>query len=211
MRIGLACEAGAPPAEVLGLLEAAGLPAASLREEVAPALLPHPGGVWFLGSAADVLRACDRGALDAGVVGSDELLEGRHGVADLLDLRCGRDELVFAVVASGGRPDRRLRVATRHPEAARRYFAAAGLQPELVELDEPALAPALGLAGRRRGAALAPAGTPRRRGVAAAPSRSGRSWPPAAPGWWRGESARVLRHDEVNALADALRAVVEER
>ena len=183
------------------------MPAASLREEAAPALLPHAGGVWFLGSAADVLRACDRGALDAGVVGSDELLEGRHGVADLLDLRCRRDELVFAVVAAGGRPDRRLRVATRHPEAARRYFAAAGLQPELVELDEPALAP--GSAWRQeswscaRACARAPRGRP--------PSRNRRSWPPAAPGSWPGASARVLRRDEVNALADALRAVVEER
>ena len=100
MRLGVACEAGAPPAEVLDLLEAAGLPAASLRGEQAPALLRHAAGAWFLGSAADVLRACDRDALDAGVVGSDGLLEGRHGVADLLDLRCCRDDLVFAVAGA---------------------------------------------------------------------------------------------------------------
>ena len=51
VRIGVACEAGAPPAEVLDLLEAAGLPAASLRGEQAPALLRHAAGAWFLGSA----------------------------------------------------------------------------------------------------------------------------------------------------------------
>jgi ATP phosphoribosyltransferase len=207
VRIGLACEAGAPPAEVLDLLEAAGLPAASLRDEVAPAMLPRAGGVWFLGSAADVLRACDRGALDAGVVGSDQLLEGRHGVADLLDLRCRRDELVFAVLACGGRPDRRLRVATRHPEAARRYFAAAGVQPELLELDEPTLAPGLGLAGgvvelRSRLGADAPESPAfEERGVVATCSAR----------LVAGRSARVVRRDEVNALADALRAVVEQR
>ena len=76
VRIGLACEAGPPPAEVLELLEAAGLPAASLREEAPPALLRHDAGLWLLGPAGDVLRACDRGALDAGVVGRDRLLEG---------------------------------------------------------------------------------------------------------------------------------------
>ena len=142
------------------------------------------------------------------MVGSDQLLEGRHGVADLLDLRCRRDELVFAVVASGGTPDRRLRVATRHPEAARRYFAAAGLQPELVELDEPALAPGLGLAAGvvelrsrlRRGRRGSRRALEEREVVAACSARL-----------VAGRSARVLRRDEVNALADALRAVVEER
>jgi ATP phosphoribosyltransferase len=146
MRIGVACEAGAPPAELLALLEAAGLPVASLREEVPPALIAADGAMWFLGSAGDVLRACDRGALDAGVVGSDRLLEGRLGVADLLDLRRCRDELVLAVAPAAVRPDRRLRVATRHPETARRHFAATGAQPEIVIADEPLLAPPLGLA-----------------------------------------------------------------
>ena len=146
MRIGLACEAGAPPAELLALLEAAGLPVASLREEVPPALVTRAGTTWFLGSSGDVLRACDRGALDAGVVGSDRLLEGRLGVADLLDLRRCRDELVLAVAPAAVRPDRRLRVATRYPETARRHFAATGEQPEVIVADEPLLAPALGFA-----------------------------------------------------------------
>jgi ATP phosphoribosyltransferase len=146
MRIGLACEAGAPPAELLALLEAAGLPTASLREEVPPALVTGSGATWFLGSAADVLRACDRGALDAGVVGSDRLLEGRLGVVDLLDLHRCADDLVLAVRPAAARPDRRLRVATRYPETARRHFAATGEQPEIIVADEPLLAPALGLA-----------------------------------------------------------------
>jgi ATP phosphoribosyltransferase len=146
MRIGLACEAGAPPAEMLDLLEAAGLPVVSLRDEVAPALVVADGTTWFLSSAGDVLRACDRGALDAGVVGSDRLMEGRLGVADLLDLRRCRDQLVLAVAPAAVRPDRRLRVATRYPVTARRHLGENGAQPEVFVLDEPALAPALGLA-----------------------------------------------------------------
>ena len=206
MRIGVACEAGAPPAEVLDLLEAADLPAASLRGERAPALLRHPAGTWFLGSAADVLRACDRGALDVGVVGSDGLLERRHGVADLLDLRCCHDDLVFAVATAAVRPDRRLRIATRHPETARRHFAAAGAQPEIVAVDEPALAAGLGLADgvvelRSRLAGRAGMVALEEREVVAACSARLVS----------ARAARVLRRDEINALADRLRAVLEGR
>lgn len=207
MRIGVACEAGPPPAEVLDLLEAAGLPAASLPEAETPALLSHAGGLWFLGSAADVLRACDRGALDAGIVGSDELLEGRHGVADLLDLRCRRDDLVYAVAGAGEKPDRRPRIATRHPETARRHFAAAGAQPEIITVDAPALAPGLGLADgvvdlrSRLVAARAGAQELREREVVAACSAR----------LVAARAARVLLRDEINSLADRLRAVLEGR
>ena len=65
MRIGIACDGEPPPAELLDLLEAAGLPAASLRGQRPPALLPAGGGVWLLATGSDVLRACDRGGLDS--------------------------------------------------------------------------------------------------------------------------------------------------
>lgn len=146
MRIGVACEAGPAPSELLDVLAAAGLPAASLRDVRPPASVALAGDRWVLASAADVLRACDRGGLDVGVVGRERLLEGRRGAGELLDLRVSRDDLVFAVTAAGGRLGRRLRVATRHPETARRHFAAAGFQPDVFVMDFPALAPALGLA-----------------------------------------------------------------
>ena len=205
MRIGLACEAGPPPAEVLDLLEAAGLPAASLRGEAPPALLRHDAGLWLLGSAGDVLRACDRGALDAGIVGSDRLLEGRLGVADLLDLRRCRDELVVAVLP-GGRPERRPRIATRYPETARRHFAATGAQPDILALDEPALAPALGLADgvvelRSRLAA----------GLSGAPPLEVREVVAVCSAHLvAARAARVLLRDEFGALVTRLRAALEE-
>jgi len=206
MRIGLACEAGDPPAELLALLEAAGLPAASLRGEVPPALVDGAGVTWLLGSAGDVLRACDRGALDAGVVGSDRLLEGRLGVADLLDLRRCRDDLVFAVGPAAVRPDRRLRVATRYPETARRHFAAAGAQPDILVVDEPLLAPALGLAdGVVELAARVRAGRPggsllEERAVVAACSAH----------LVAARAARVLLRAEFATLIDSLRDALED-
>jgi ATP phosphoribosyltransferase len=206
MRIGLACEAGGPPAEMLDLLEAAGLPAASLRDEIPPALVAADGAAWFLGSPGDVLRACDRGVLDAGVVGSDRLLEGRLGVADLLDLRRCRDELVFAVAPAAVRPDRRLRVATRYPRTARRHFHESGAQPDIFVLDEPVLAPALGLADGvveltvrlRAGSPGAPALEPR--AVVASCSAH----------LVASRAARVLLRAEFAALVDRLRAALED-
>lgn len=206
MRIGLACEAGAPPADVLDLLASAGLPAGALREGAPPVLVAAGSTTWFLGSAGDVLRACDRGALDAGVVGSDRLLEGRLGVVDLLDLRRCRDDLVFAAAPAAVRPDRRLRVATRHPDSARRHFDESGAQPEVFVVDEPLMAPALGLAdgvvelaGRVR---VSRPGTPalETRAVVAACSAH----------LVASRAARVLLRAEFAVLVDDLRTALED-
>ena len=207
MRIGIACDGEPPPDELLDLLEAAGLTVASLRGQRSPTLLPSGGGVWLLATGSDVLRACDRGGLDLGVVGRDRLLEGRRGAADLLDLRCCRDELVYAVTAAADRPGRRLRVATRHPETTLRHFAAAGLQPEIITMDEPALAPALGLAdgvvelGSRL--ALGAPGAPPLEVRAVVASCSARLVAARA--------ARVLRRGDIDALVKRLRAALEDR
>jgi len=207
VRIGLACEAGRPQAEILRLLEAAALPVASLREHRAPALLEHPAGAWLLGTSGDILRACDRGALDVGVVGSDGLLEGRFGVADLLDLGCCRDELVLAMMPGGGRPDRRPRIATRYPETTSRHFAGAGAQPDILVLDEPSLAPALGLADGvvelRSRLAAGLTGMP--------PLEVGQVVAGCSAHLVAARAARVLLRREVGALVTSLRVALEER
>jgi ATP phosphoribosyltransferase len=207
MRIGIACESGPPPAEVLDLLETAGLPAAAPRDAVSPAHLPAGDFVWLLGSGTDVLRACDRGGLDLGVVGKDRLLEARRGVGELLDLRCCRDELVVAAVGAGERPDRRRRIATRYPAAARRHFAAAGRRPELLTFDEPALAVMLGLADGVVDLASRLAATPdvdallgERELVAACSARL-----------VAGRAARALLGAPLGELVDRLRTTLEAR
>jgi ATP phosphoribosyltransferase len=206
VRIGIACDGGPPAAELLDLLEAAGLPAASLRDERPPALLPAAGGVWLLATGSDVLGACDRGGLDLGVVGRDRLLEGRRGATDLLDLRCCRDDLVFAVAPIPDRPGRRLRVATRHPETARRHFAATGVQPEILAMDEPALAPALGVAdgvvelASRLAAPRTVAPALEVRAVVAACSAR----------LVAARAARVLRRGDIDAFVRRLRSALED-
>lgn len=148
MKLGLACDGGPPSSHVLDLLERAGLPAGALRGVPGPALLDAGDATWLLAPGADVLEACARGALDAGVAGKDLLLELAPPVHELLDLRVCRDVLVYATPEPGagvlrrGRP----RVATRYPRVTRRHFAATGRQVELVAFDAAPLAPGLGLA-----------------------------------------------------------------
>ena len=152
-----------------------------------------------------MLRACDRGALDAGVVGSDRLLEGRLGVADLLDLRAPRPAGAGGP-ARRGRPDRRLRIATRYPETTSRHFAAVGAQPDILVLDEPSLAPALGLAD-----GVVELRSRLTVGLTGMPSLEvGEVVAAGSAHLVAARAARVLLRDEVGALVDSLRAALEE-
>jgi len=158
MRLGISCADGRVPAEVLGVLRAAGLLAGELagappallsavssQDSSAPSTTAHS---WLLAGAGDVLAACERGALDAGIVGKDMLLERDAEVHEVLDLGVPGDAVVYAVTGAPAAAvrSRRSRVATRYPRIARRYFEAAGLQVELLEFEAPALAVGLGLA-----------------------------------------------------------------
>ena len=148
MKLGLACDGGPSQAHLLDLLARAGLPAEALRGVPGPALVDAGEVTWLLALGADVLEACVRGALDAGVVGKDLLLELAPQVHELLDLRVCRDVLVYATpeadagVLRRGRP----RVATRYPRVTRRHCAAGGRQVALVAFEAAPLAPGLGLA-----------------------------------------------------------------
>lgn len=101
--------------------------------------------------ATDVPTFVEHGAADLGIAGKDVLMEyGGDGLYEPLDLRIARCRLVVAapVVASelGGR---RMRVATKYVETARRWFAARGEQVEIVKLyGSMELAPLVGLADR---------------------------------------------------------------
>ena len=214
MKLGLACDGGPPPSHVLDLLERAGLPAGALRGVPGPALLDAGDATWLLAPGADVLEACARGALDAGVAGKDLLLELAPPVHELLDLRVCRDVLVYATPEPGagvlhrGRP----RVATRYPRVTRRHFAATGRQVELVAFDAAPLAPGLGIADgvvelRSRLAlddASAGAGRPAellvREEIAACSARL-----------VAGRAARALGGERLAELLERLRASVEER
>ncbi len=102
----------------------------------------------------DVPTYVEYGAADLGIAGKDILLE--HGGAALYEpLDLGIAKCRLAVAASKDSPlargergaTRRLRVATKYPEMARRHFAGKGEQVEIIKLyGSMELAPLVGLA-----------------------------------------------------------------
>ena len=98
----------------------------------------------------DVPVYVEYGVADAGICGSDVLLEAGSDVLVPLDLGFGRCRMVLAAPPSGGFADAwpmSLRVATKYANVARTFLEARGLAAEIVKLQGSVeIAPGLGLA-----------------------------------------------------------------
>lgn len=99
--------------------------------------------------ATDVPTYVEYGAADLGIAGKDVLLEyDATGLYEPLDLGIARCRLMTAgkpgmTLHSGSRP----RVATKYVKTAHRYFAAQGIQADIIKLyGSMELAPLVGLA-----------------------------------------------------------------
>ena len=148
----IAVPRGALFGETLDALEAIGIDCAEVRSNDRKLLFEDAGLVTMRPS--DVPTYVEAGAADLGITGKDVLAEqaGRR-VYELLDLGYGPCRMVLASVE--GEPDpatealRRLgvmRVATKYPRIAGRYFEATGRQAEIVEVKGSVeLAPLTGL------------------------------------------------------------------
>lgn len=107
-----------------------------------------PGVKLVVIRATDVPTYVQLGAADVGVAGKDVLLEhGAEGLYEPIDLEIARCRLMTAGV-QGAEPARaRLRVATKFVNVARRYYAAQGIQAEVIKLyGAMELAPLMNLA-----------------------------------------------------------------
>ncbi len=99
----------------------------------------------------DVPTYVEHGVVDAGVVGNDVLAETAPDVYQPLDLRIGRCQMVVArstnQPAGAYRNLPIVRVATKYPRVASRYFHGCGIPIEIILLSGSVeLAPVLGLA-----------------------------------------------------------------
>lgn len=138
--------------EALILFDAIG---ASVDESVRASrrlILPSADGRFeFLPvKSGDVPTYVESGVADAGVVGLDVLGESEPDVLRPLDLRFGGCGLAVAGPADAAYPElphgRTPRVATKYVESARRFFAARGMQVELIHIaGSVEIAPLLGL------------------------------------------------------------------
>ena len=135
--------------KVYAILEQAGFACPELTEESRRLVFENPeaGVRYFWVKPSDAPVYVSRGAADLGVAGYDVLLESRQDVYELMDLGIGRCRM--AVAGPKGFRDSgegSLRVATKYPRIAARYFASQGREIDLIELHGSIeLAPLLGL------------------------------------------------------------------
>lgn len=139
--------------DALRALAAAGLPAEVVRDN-GRRLVYEAGGYEFIVSRpSDVPVFVEYGAADVGVVGKDVLEEQQPNVVELLDLGTGACRMILAAPAAKADEVRGaighaevVRVATKFPNIARRYFEGMGRQAEVIELHGSIeLAPLVGL------------------------------------------------------------------
>jgi ATP phosphoribosyltransferase len=148
----IAVPRGALFRDTLDLLDRLGLTTAEVRENDRKLLFADVGIVTMRPS--DVPTYVEAGAADIGITGKDVLMEqSEREVYELLDLNYGRCVMVLATVAGEDRAAEALRrlgvvrIATKYPKIATRYFEDTGRQAEIVEVKGSVeLAPLTGLA-----------------------------------------------------------------
>ena len=139
-------------AETLDLLDRLGLDTKEVRDSDRRLLFAEAGIVTMRPS--DVPTYVEAGAADVGVTGKDVLLEqSEREVYELADLGYGSCRMVLATAAGEDRAAEALRrlgvvrIATKYPRVAARYFLETGRQAEIVEVKGSVeLAPLTGLA-----------------------------------------------------------------
>lgn len=108
---------------------------------------PEKGVRYFWVKPSDVSIYVERGAADVGIAGKDILLEYEPDVYELLDLKMGCCRMCVAgpedVYID---PERTLRVATKFPHIAARYYESKSRDIDIIKLNGSIeLAPILGL------------------------------------------------------------------
>ena len=140
--------------DALAALESAGLPVGVLRENGRKLLYRAEGAEFIMSRPSDVPVFVEHGAADIGIVGKDVLDEQRPNVMELRDLGTGACQMVLAAprdrveeLQSAITHAEVVRVGTKFPNVARRYFEGLGRQAEVIELHGSVeLAPLVGLA-----------------------------------------------------------------
>jgi ATP phosphoribosyltransferase len=147
----IAVPRGALFTETLDLLDRLGLDTGEVRDNDRKLLFDEAGIITMRPSV--VPTYVEAGAADLGITGKDVLLEqSERELYELVDLGYGQCTMVLATVAGtdpAAEALRRLgvvRIATKYPRIATRYFLETGRQAEIVEVKGSVeLAPLTGL------------------------------------------------------------------
>jgi ATP phosphoribosyltransferase len=150
----LALPRGALWAETLDALDRIGVETTELRGGSRSLVFSANGLSLVTMRPSDVPTYVEAGAADLGITGKDVLMEQADRIVyEILDLRYGVCRMVLAGRQgdpSLGESERRLgsmRIATKYPRIAERYFEQTGRQAEVIEVKGSVeLAPLVGLA-----------------------------------------------------------------
>jgi ATP phosphoribosyltransferase len=140
--------------EVLELLDRIGIDTAGVRSDSRSLVFDGGEVVLVTMRPYDVPTYVEAGAADLGITGKDVLLEqDDRSLFELLDLKVGLCRMMLATRrgdTGASEHERRLgmmRIATKYPKIAERYFEQQGRQVEVVEVKGSIeLAPLVGLA-----------------------------------------------------------------
>ena len=150
----IAVPKGAIFEDALRALGAAGLPVEVLRDNGRKLVYRAGGTEFVISRPTDVPVFVEHGAADVGIVGKDVLEEQQPNVMELKDLGTGACRMILAAQGDRAEEVREaisraevVRVATKFPNIARRYFEGLGRQAEIIALHGSIeLAPLVGLA-----------------------------------------------------------------
>ena len=109
---------------------------------------------YMIVRATDVPTYVEYGSADLGIVGKDTLMEQGKDLYEPLDLKFGYCRMIVAEPANLARDDdpsgwSHVRIATKYPRVTESFFAAKGIQVEIIKLyGSIELAPLVGLSER---------------------------------------------------------------
>ena len=148
----IALNKGRPLASLLSVLEKVGIkptesPETS-RKLVFQTSMPEISLLVLRG--ADVATYVEHGIADIGMLGKDTLLEfPGQNYYEMLDLGLAKCQLMVAGLVDEPSLPRRLTVATKFVDTAKRYYANLGVQADIIKLSGAMeLAPVMGLSDR---------------------------------------------------------------
>lgn len=131
------------------LLKNAGFPCPAIEENSRKLVFENPeaGVRYFWVKPSDVAIYVERGAADMGIAGKDILLEYRPEVYELLDLKMGVCRMAVAAPRDfRDRAGTTLRVATKFPNVAQKFYSSKSRDIDIIHLNGSIeLAPLLGL------------------------------------------------------------------
>ena len=147
--INIALPKGRLGEKAYGMFEAAGYECPSIKEENRKLIFENEekGVRYFWVKPSDVVIYVERGAADIGIAGKDIILEYKPDIYELSDLGIGKCRMAVAAKKDFcDRRDRTLRVATKFPNIAKRYYKSQSREIDIIKLNGSIeIAPILGL------------------------------------------------------------------